>query len=136
MPLTTAMLCLALNIFHEARGEPLEGQHAVAQVTMNRAERDPSKVCKVVFEPKQFSWANPLTSAFKDERVRLAQKYVPKESKEWDVAKSIAFHTIKGNIRDFTGGALFYHTKTSKPIWRHKFKLVAVIGQHKFYRYA
>ncbi len=58
MVMTTAMLCTALNIYWESRSEPLHGQHAVAQVTFNRAQRDPSKVCKVVFEPKQFSWAN------------------------------------------------------------------------------
>lgn len=136
MVLTTAMLCMAINIFHEARGEPLEGQHAVAQVTMNRAGRDPDKVCRVVFEPKRFSWANPLTSASKAERARLAQGFVPKDNKAWEIARSIAFHTINGNIQDFTGGAMFFHTKASKPTWRHDYKLVAVIGQHKFYAIA
>ena len=30
--------CLALNIFHEARGEPKLGQYAVAHVTKNRVD--------------------------------------------------------------------------------------------------
>lgn len=136
MLLTTAMLCLALNIYHESRGEPLAGQHAVAQVTMNRAGRDPNKVCDEVFKPKQFSWANPLTSVKGKERARRAKGLVPKEDKAWDVARSIAFHTIKGHVRDFTAGATHYHTKAVKPIWRKSLKLVAIIGQHKFYTYA
>lgn len=136
MLLTTAALCLALNVYHEARGESLTGQHAVAQVTMNRADRDPSKICNVVFKPKQFSWANELTARKGADRARLAQKYVPKDDKAWQLAKSIAHHTVSGHVKDFTNGARFYHTVAVRPIWRKEFKLVAVIGQHKFYAYA
>lgn len=136
MLLTTAALCMALNIYHEARSEPLTGQHAVAQVTFNRADRDPSKVCDEVFKPKQFSWANPLTSVKGKERERRAQKFIPKEDKAWQMAKHVANLTVNGWVKDFTKGARFYHTKAVKPIWRHEFKLVAVIGQHKFYTYA
>ena len=41
-----ALLCLALNIYHEARGEPLKGQIAVASVTMNRANWDITKFAR------------------------------------------------------------------------------------------
>lgn len=133
MFLTTAALCMALNIYHEARSEPLVGQHAVAQVTFNRAGRDPNKVCDEVFKPKQFSWANSLTSVKGAERAERAQKFMPKDNKAWTLAKSVAMHTVAGHVQDFTKGARFYHTKAVKPIWRHEFKLVAVIGQHKFY---
>lgn len=134
MVMTTAALCLALNIYHEARSEPLLGQHAVAQVTMNRAGRDPKNVCKVVFEPKQFSWTNTLTATHGAERARLSKAFIPKEGKAWEIAKTIAFHTVKGNIGDFTKGATFYHTKGVRPIWDRTFTLIATIGQHKFYR--
>lgn len=133
MLLTTAALCLALNIYHEARSESLTGQHAVAQVTFNRADRDPNKVCGEVFKPKQFSWANPLTAVKGKERERRAQKFMPKEEKAWQMAKSIAQYTVAGYIKDFTHGAKFYHTKAVRPIWRKEFTLVAVIGNHRFY---
>lgn len=133
MILSTAALCLALNLYHESRGEPLHGQHAVAQVTFNRAGRDPKNVCKVVFEPKQFSWANELTARTGKARAALVPKYMPKDDKAWNLARSIAFHTVEGNIRDMTNGARFYHTKAVRPAWRKELKLVAVIGQHKFY---
>lgn len=124
---------MALNIYHEARSESLTGQHAVAQVTMNRADRDPKKVCEVVFKPKQFSWANELTARKGADRARLAQKYVPKDDKAWQMAKSIAQLTTAGYIKDFTHGAKFYHTKAVRPIWRKEFTLVATIGNHRFY---
>src|SRR5688572_1414175 len=37
-PMSSEMRCLAGAIYFEARGEPLEGQLAVAQVIVNRAE--------------------------------------------------------------------------------------------------
>lgn len=50
--------CMALNIYHEARGEPEFGQALVAQVTVDRvADRFyPSTVCDVVLEPAMFTW--------------------------------------------------------------------------------
>ena len=133
MLLTTAALCMALNVYWESRSEPLVGQHAVAQVTFNRAGRDPDKVCGEVFKPKQFSWANSLTSVKGAERAARAPKFMPKEDKAWTLAKSIAMHTVAGHIKDFTKGATHYHTKAVRPIWRKEFTLVAVIGNHRFY---
>lgn len=50
----TAVLCLALNVFHEARGEPETGQWAVAQVTINRARHDPARVRHGLCAPAVF----------------------------------------------------------------------------------
>ena len=46
----TAVACLAMAIYFEARGEPTLGQVAVGHVVMNRvhSERYPSDVCEVV----------------------------------------------------------------------------------------
>ena len=52
-----AVLCMALNLYHEGdKNEPIEGLFAIAQVVLNRAGRDPEKVCEVVYAPHQFSW--------------------------------------------------------------------------------
>ena len=50
MLLETALMCMATNIYHEAKHEPLVGRIAVAQVVMNRVEdkRYPDTVCEVV----------------------------------------------------------------------------------------
>ena len=55
-----AELCLALAVYHEARGEPLIGQKAVAEVVMNRvaSDRFPDTICGVVMQPKQFSFVS------------------------------------------------------------------------------
>ena len=44
--------CLATAIYHEARGETLKGQFAVAEVILNRVgvTRYPNSICGVVFQ--------------------------------------------------------------------------------------
>jgi spore germination cell wall hydrolase CwlJ-like protein len=45
-----ALMCMALNIYHEAKNQSMLGQIAVGQVVMNRVEdrRFPNTVCEVV----------------------------------------------------------------------------------------
>ena len=45
-----ALMCMALNIYHEARNQSIVGQVAVAEVVMNRVEdsRFPDTICEVV----------------------------------------------------------------------------------------
>jgi len=126
---------MALNIYHEARGESLTGQHAVAQVTWNRAEHDPEKVCSVVFKQYQFSWT---AGNFK----RKGDKYIlpkgvePNDKQSWTMAGNIAKLTLMNAIPDFTKGAMFYHTNRVNPTWNRKLVLVSVIGAHRFYKFA
>lgn len=132
MILSTAFLCLALNVYHEARGEPLDGQHAVAQVTMNRAGRDPRKVCQVVTEPRQFSWTTGLTKKVRG-RVVLKKAGEPRDDRAWMLAKHVANITLKGWVEDFTKGSTFYHAKTVRPQWSRSKTRIATYGRHHFY---
>jgi len=136
MVLATAAMCLALNIYHESRGEDLAGQHAVAQVTMNRADRDPKNICEVVTKRKQFSWTTGMLKHGKHGVVTLKKNGVPQDEKAWATAKVIAGLTLRGQVSDFTRGATFYHAHGVRPFWSTEYKLVMVLGQHRFYRYA
>ncbi len=53
-----AIQCLAGAIFYEAKGEPLSGQLAVADVIINRSKsgRFPSDICEVVTQRGQFGF--------------------------------------------------------------------------------
>jgi len=126
------MMCLSLNIYHEARGESIMGRHAVALVTMNRAKRDPSKVCEVVFKRKQFSWANGrVTKLGGAYFIDLPHKY---DERSLKIAIQIAQTHLNGRVKDFTGGATHYHAKSVQPRWSQELKKVAVIGEHIFYK--
>lgn len=126
--------CLALNIYHEARGEPQEGQIAVAYVTMNRlvSPRYPNSVCDVVWQNGQFSWT-------KDD---IGDK--PSDVRAWSRARQIAQFVYSNYFRlravaqeaaDPTRGALMYYSfKKVNPFWARSRNMVATttIGSHLF----
>lgn len=124
--------CLSLNIYHEARGEPSEGQLAVAYVTMNRVTsgRYPKSVCNVVWQSKQFSWTHDGISD------------TPREGEEWERAKRIAAYVYKNyhmfqrltrGATDLTRGALYYYApKKANPAWASKKYVTLKIGSHVF----
>ena len=115
--------CLALNIYHEARGERVEGQIAVAQVTLNRVNHDKwgSTICEVVYQPKQFSWTH------------MIEDQTPQEGRAWRKAKVIARDVMIGNVDDPTMGAVYYHANYVNPDWAEYMDLSKVIGNHLFY---
>jgi spore germination cell wall hydrolase CwlJ-like protein len=137
--LETTLLCLALNIYHEARSEPVKGQIAVAQVTLNRVNHQnyPNGVCEVVTQRKQFSWTNDKIKAVKHQGkfvgYQLKPNAIPKENKAWLRSISVAKFVMSGKAQDFSNGAIFYHTKQVKPYWNKDKQLVAVLGNHLFY---
>jgi len=114
--------CLAQNIYHEARSEPLGGQIAVAQVTVNRvkASNFTKSVCQIVFAPYQFSWTH-------NKRLRV------KDTKAWKASLVIAKAVLTNSTRFPNFTATHYHTKSVNPRWNRNMEILAVIGQHIFY---
>jgi N-acetylmuramoyl-L-alanine amidase len=114
--------CLAQNIYHESRGEPIQGQLAVGFVTLNRIEdvNFPDTICGVVYQQGQFSWTKRKPSI--------------REQEAWVLAMNIAEQAIylHQEGKDNTGGALYFdggHTPQSF----HTKKTVR-IGNHSFYQ--
>lgn len=134
MILESAVLCLALNIYHEARSEMIPGQYAVAHVTMNRAG-DQSNICKTVTAKKQFSWTNTMLVK-KGRTFKLKPEGIPKDEHAWQLAKHIARYSLEHPTTDMTLGATHYHTTKVKPTWRVSMTRVKQIGSHIFYRVA
>lgn len=114
--------CLAKNIYHEARGEGLYGQIAVAQVTVNRVASGQfqSSICKAVYASKQFSWTIGGAKRIKD-------------TKAWQDAVVVAQAVLTQSIRLPDFKALYFHTKQVKPKWAKTKRIVAVINNHIFY---
>ena len=115
--------CMALNIYHEARGERVEGQIAVAHVTVNRVNHEnwPGNICDVVYQSKQFSWTH------------MIKDHTPNEKRAWKEAQVIARDVMIGNTEDPTKGAEFYHANYVNPWWAKEYILTKVIGNHLFY---
>ena len=118
--------CLATALYFEARGEPVKGQFAVAEVILNRVAdpRYPDSVCAVVNQDCQFSY----TCDGKPERIR--------ERAAFDRAGKIADLMLRGGARALTGGATHFHTRGVRPDWSRRLPRTAQIGDHLFYRIA
>lgn len=131
MLIATAAMCLALNLYHEARGEPVMGRYAVALVTMNRAKQDDETVCREVFRPKQFSWTTGVRKV--PGGWYIPTHLTPKEEDAWRDAKIIAKTALERRMPDFTKGATHYHATYVRPYWASAMVRVRTIGLHRFY---
>ena len=115
--------CLALNVYYEARGEPMAGQYAVAEVTMNRkASRFyPKTVCEVVYQREAFSWTDSID---------LETPAGP----AWKRAQKIADEVYYQRRPPTMSGVLHFHAVYVQPDWSKERRRVARIGRHVFYR--
>ena len=125
----------AKTIFGEARGEPLSGQEAVANVIMNRVALSEKKggywwgndVASVCQKDKQFSCWN-----LDDANYRLLLR-VDESNPIYATCKRIAKRALAGLLPDSTYGATHYHTKKVRPRWSIGKIPCAEIGNHVFY---
>ena len=128
--------CLAMNVYHEARGEPAKGQYAVAVVTMNRVKssRYPNDVCRVVYQKGWSSRSQRYVAAFSWTLDRITD--IPEESIGWKNAMSVAREVYygKGERKVKIKDALYYHADYVKPRWASQKLRVAKIGRHIFYK--
>lgn len=127
------MRCLAMNIYHEARGEPIAGKYAVAEVTMNRVKsrRYPNDVCEVVYQRAWVKRRKHYVSEFSWTTDK--QTDIPKESKAWLKSVHIARKVYYDESESYTKNALYYHADYVKPYWAKKMRKTAKIGKHIFY---
>ncbi len=130
--ITKDITCLALNVYHEARGEPKAGQYAVARVTLNRAKSKhyPNDICDVVFQKNWDKRRQRYVSAFSWTELDSRPS---KKSKTWQQAWDIAESAYTGTDNSKTREALFYHANYIRPSWSRNKKPVARIGKHIFY---
>ena len=126
--IATALTCLALNIYFEARNQPYLGQVAVARVTLNRAEAKQVPLCEAVTERGQFSWVKANT--FYQKRGRLHVRVPKLEPKSWQKALRVAIGAIRGHVKS---DWYYFHHRNVRPDWSQRKIAVAVIGDHIFY---
>ena len=125
--------CLAENIYFEARGEPLAGQYAVAEVTLNRthARNFPHTICQVVHESRWDPGRERFVADFYwTERGALFPEY----GSSWRHSMTVAEGAYEELHAPVVPGALYYHASSVQPAWAKTRKLIGTIGNHVFYR--
>ncbi|UVO55227.1 cell wall hydrolase [Sphingomonas sp. SUN039] len=115
--------CLATAIYFESKGEPLDGQLAVANVILNRAQsgRFASTICGVVLQRGQFSFVRGG-----------ALPVISRDNGNWRTAVAIAKIAQDDLWDSSTENALYFHARRVAPGWR--MARVGTIGNHVFYR--
>jgi len=128
-PLNDAITCLSRTIYWEARGEGAAGMEAIANVVMNRLGHMgfPNTICEVVRQGReqgacQFSW-------WCDGRSDDAE-----EDKLYAIAKEIARKALNRQLKDRTGGAMYFHQRKLSPGWSKEYIKTIEIGEHVFYK--
>ena len=133
----TAHECLAMAIYHEARGEPVAGQEAVGRVILNRVDSSyhPNSVCGVVY--KNAHMRNACQFSFACDGISDR----PKEKGAWAKSKKLASKLLKcdkacrtaerrkGGVKSST----HYHATYVSPSWSRKLRKTGKVGNHVFY---
>lgn len=123
--------CLANAVYFEARGEPVRGQIAVAQVVLNRVFSPfyPNDVCEVVYQNAERRNACQFTFACD------GIPDVVTEPDAWARAKRIARDMLDGKLwMPEIAKSTHYHAYYVHPDWIQEMRKIYHIGEHIFYR--
>jgi len=123
--------CLANAVYFEARGEPVRGQIAVAQVVLNRVFSPfyPKTVCGVVYQNANRHLACQFTFACD------GVPDVVTEPDAWARAKRIAADMLDGKLwMPEVGKSTHYHAYWVHPDWINEMNRIYRLGVHTFYR--
>ena len=149
---SASIKCLAMNMYHEARGQGSAGLLGVSSVVMNRVKdkRFPNTICEVVHQgPTRESWKtrqtpDPNDAKFYPIRHRCQFSWYcdglsdePKNQKTYQRFINYAIGWLGGTLPflDITDGALFYHADYVTPGWAKTKQKTVEIQDHIFYRW-
>ena len=128
----TEQKCLATAIYFEARGEPIKGELAVAQVVINRVKNPayPNTICGVVYQNKDMRDACQFSFACDGIKDRIT------DMTAWRRAQELARRVVTDDNwwNADVGSATHYHANYVKPRWARTMKKMDRIGHHIFYK--
>jgi len=139
--LDSEIICLAKNIYFEARGESVFGKVAVASVTLNRVESPnfPDTICGVVYQAKLSQWhleqgrEVPLLNQCQFSWYCDGKSDEIYDHKTYESIYKLAELVYNMDI-DVTDGATHYHADYVEPNWSKSMPMVAVVDTHIFYK--
>ncbi len=123
--------CLANAVYFEARGEPLRGQIAVAQVVLNRVFSPyyPNDVCSVVYQNADRYLACQFTFACDGKSKAI------RDRRAWWRAQRVARLMLDGKVwLAAVAKSTHYHANYVRPVWVAEMRKMYRYGVHLFYR--
>ena len=138
-----AVECLALNMYHEARGQGTAGELAVTTVVMNRVNdsRFPNTICGVVKQgPTRPSWKDPKILFPIKHKCQFSwycdgKSDKPRNKKTYEKMKDFAKTLLSNKLLylDITDGATHYHADYVSPSWAKTKTKTVEIQDHIFH---
>ena len=129
--MNTALMCMAMALYFEARSEPLDGQYKVAEVVMNRvaSPKYPMDTCGVIkYDPG--SGDNDCHFSFWCD----GKAEVIDDPAAFEKSLGIAIDVLTAaNKPLLPQDAMWYHTKDVSPSWANNLVLVSSTDTHLFY---
>ena len=130
--------CMALNIYFEARSEPVKAQYAVADVVMHRAMHYnyPNTICGVIKDGVYPPWNSKVPYKWRCSFTWHCDRKSdsPNDVKALVVAQRIAHDVIMSPSYDpEVDYALYYHATSVNPYWSSQKVYVKQVGSHLFY---
>lgn len=61
----SSTICMAIMLYHEARGTTIQEQIQIAQVAQNRSMVQNKQVCNIVLDGNQFNWSKNYKPKYK-----------------------------------------------------------------------
>lgn len=133
----TALMCMALNIYHEARNQPTIGQLAVGQVVMNRVtdDRYPDDVCSVVKQGTVHKSGHPARDRCQFSWYCDGKDDTALNKEAFERAQENAMIVLNGWAHSLFDGVTHYHADSVTPNWATYKTFVVKINDHIFYRW-
>jgi len=155
------LFCMAQNIYFEARAEGEQGKQAIAHVVQNRIRdpKFPKTACGVIQEGRHVeSWrTRGVPDVQPQDRVYIPRRNqcqfswycdglrdiiwvqlrdgtpIEANRQAWRDSVRIAAQVMQGQLKDNTGGALYYYAHNLVyPSWADHKQQTRVIGDHTF----
>lgn len=123
------LYCMANAIYFESRGEPIEGQEAVAWTVASRVNSlryEATTICEVVWQSGQFSFVNDGLC-----------NYPKTDSPQWESALELANFVLSNSTDSPFPATFFVNHAIANPAggaWiKNNKTFLVTIGQHSFY---
>jgi spore germination cell wall hydrolase CwlJ-like protein len=126
---------LALNMYHEARGEGFEAMQLVGEVTLNRvnSRHFPDGICDVVYQARVDQNGNPIRHKCQFSWYCDGRSDKPRDEEMWGVSVEIAEGLVNGTLSLIGIDATHYHTTAVNPWWSKRYTEIGRHGNHVFY---
>ena len=134
---TSAIQCVALNIYYETSAKSKVEAMAITDVVMNRVKdvRYPSTPCDVIQQARLYRTGEPIPNKCQFSWFCDGKPDTPRDNKAWYKSVQWSYEFIQeGKYHGLTDGATHYHATYVSPPWSRKLTKVSRIDRHIFYK--